>query len=153
MSIAGLRERGKALADAIPRDALLLGVALLGSLASFGLGYLEGRDAAIGQGGAISIELAPSAAATELALDPRESREDEDAALSAQAGVAGAQTTATAAAGQGGGVYVASKKGTKYYLPTCSGAKRINEENKVWFSTVAAAEAAGYTPAANCKGL
>lgn len=49
--------------------------------------------------------------------------------------------------------YVASKTGKKYYLPSCSGAKRIKEENKVWFDTKAAAEAAGYTAASTCKGL
>ena len=50
-------------------------------------------------------------------------------------------------------LYVASKNGTKYHYPWCSGAQRINEENKIWFSTKDEAEKAGYTPAANCKGL
>jgi len=49
--------------------------------------------------------------------------------------------------------YMASKSGTRYYLPSCSGASRIKEENKVWFSSASEAEAAGYTPAANCPGL
>lgn len=49
--------------------------------------------------------------------------------------------------------YVASKNSTKYHLPWCSGAARIAEENKVWFATKEEAEAAGYTPAANCKGI
>lgn len=49
--------------------------------------------------------------------------------------------------------YVGSKSGTKYHLITCAGAKRIKEENKVFFATAADAEAAGYTPAANCPGL
>ncbi|MCR4330545.1 MAG: hypothetical protein NUV49_01545 [Patescibacteria group bacterium] len=51
------------------------------------------------------------------------------------------------------GSYVASKTGEKYHLPWCSGAQRIKEENKVWFNSKEAAEQAGYTPAANCKGL
>ena len=51
------------------------------------------------------------------------------------------------------GTYVASKTGEKYHLPWCSGAQRIKEENKVWFDSKEAAEQAGYTPAANCKGL
>jgi hypothetical protein len=51
----------------------------------------------------------------------------------------------------GKGVYVGSKNGTKYHLPTCPGAKAINEENKVWFQTKEAAAAAGYTPAGNCE--
>jgi hypothetical protein len=49
--------------------------------------------------------------------------------------------------------YVGSKSGTKYHLTTCAGAKRIKEENKVFFATPADAEAAGYSPAANCPGL
>lgn len=51
------------------------------------------------------------------------------------------------------GGYVASKSGTKYHLPWCGSAKQIKEENKIWFATKAEAEAAGYLPAANCKGI
>lgn len=51
------------------------------------------------------------------------------------------------------GTYVGSKKGTKYHLPWCAGAKRIKEENKIWFSTKEDAQKAGYTPATNCKGI
>jgi hypothetical protein len=51
------------------------------------------------------------------------------------------------------GMYVASKKGTAYHLPWCSGAKRIAEENKVWFDSKEDAERAGYRPASNCKGI
>jgi len=50
-------------------------------------------------------------------------------------------------------VYVGSKNSDKYHLPWCSGAKQIAEANKVFFNTKAEAEAAGYTPAANCKGI
>lgn len=49
--------------------------------------------------------------------------------------------------------YVASISGTKYHLPTCSGAKSIKKENQIWFSTKEEAEQAGYAPAANCKGI
>jgi len=49
--------------------------------------------------------------------------------------------------------YVASKNGTKYHFPWCSGAKRIKESNKIWFSSKEEAIKAGYTPAGNCKGL
>ena len=51
------------------------------------------------------------------------------------------------------GGYVASKSGTKYHLPWCAGAKQIKEENKIWFTTKEEAEKAGYSPAANCKGI
>ena len=48
---------------------------------------------------------------------------------------------------------VASKNGTKYYFSQCAGAQKISDTNKVWFASASAAEAAGYTLAANCKGL
>ncbi len=48
---------------------------------------------------------------------------------------------------------VGSKNGTKYHLPDCSGAKRIKPENLISFETTAAAQAAGYSAAANCPGL
>ncbi len=48
---------------------------------------------------------------------------------------------------------VASKSGSKYHLLTCPGAKQIKEENKIYFTSKAAAESAGYKPAANCSGL
>jgi len=50
-------------------------------------------------------------------------------------------------------LFVASKNGTKYYYPWCSGVSRIKEENKVWFSSADEAKKAGFAPAANCKGL
>lgn len=48
------------------------------------------------------------------------------------------------------GQLVASKKGTKYHLLTCPGAKQISEENKIYFNSEAEAAALGYAPAANC---
>lgn len=45
----------------------------------------------------------------------------------------------------------ASKNGTKYYLPGCTGADRISDANKIWFVSARAAQFAGYAPAANCK--
>ena len=46
---------------------------------------------------------------------------------------------------------VVSKNGTKYHYLHCSGVKQIKEENKIVFATPEAAEASGYTLAANCK--
>lgn len=51
------------------------------------------------------------------------------------------------------GFIVGSKTGKKYHFPWCSGAQRIKEENKIWFANEAEAKAAGFTPAANCRGL
>lgn len=52
-----------------------------------------------------------------------------------------------------GGLIVASRSGNKYFYPWCSGAQSISESNKIWFRDVAAARAAGYEPAKNCRGL
>lgn len=120
----------RAQAARVPKDALVLAVLLLASLASFGLGYLTGRDAGVGEQG-ISIEVTPAAA-------------------EAPEGTVAAPLTA--ATGQGG-AYVASKNGSKYYLTSCAAANRISDKNKVWFTSAAAAVAAGYAPAANCPGL
>ncbi len=51
------------------------------------------------------------------------------------------------------GKYIASKNGSVYHFPWCSGADRILEKNKVWFTTEQEAKLAGYKPAGNCKGL
>ena len=50
-------------------------------------------------------------------------------------------------------IFVASRNGKKYYYAWCESANVIKEHNRVWFSTQAEAEKAGYQPAANCKGL
>lgn len=47
--------------------------------------------------------------------------------------------------------YVASKNGKMYYNLDCSGAKRINPENEVWFNTSEDAEKSGYTLSSTCK--
>lgn len=51
------------------------------------------------------------------------------------------------------GMYVGSKSGRTYHLPWCSGAKRIKEENKIWFQSKEEAEKRGYAPAGNCRGI
>jgi hypothetical protein len=52
-----------------------------------------------------------------------------------------------------GGEYEASKAGTTYYFPWCSGAESIQPQDQVWFKSESAAQKAGYSPAKNCKGL
>lgn len=53
----------------------------------------------------------------------------------------------------GDGKFVASRNGTKYYLPWCGGVSRIKPENLIGFASAEEARARGYTPAANCPGL
>jgi len=53
---------------------------------------------------------------------------------------------------KGGGV-VGVKTSKKYYFPWCHPIPRVKEENKVPFTSIEEAKAAGYVPAKNCKGL
>ncbi len=73
--------------------------------------------------------------------------------VAAPAGVLAPPVGTTTSSIKKTGTYVGSKKGNKYHLPWCSGAKRITELNQVWFSTKEEAAASGYTPAANCPGI
>lgn len=50
-------------------------------------------------------------------------------------------------------IFVASKNGKKYHYVWCESASGIKEENKIFFATKEEAQAAGYEPAVNCKGL
>ena len=43
------------------------------------------------------------------------------------------------------GVFVASKNSKIYHLPDCSYAKKIKDENKIWFKSAKEAEKAGYS--------
>lgn len=45
---------------------------------------------------------------------------------------------------------VASVHSNKYHYLSCPGASQINEENKIFFESAAAAQAAGLTLAGNC---
>ena len=48
------------------------------------------------------------------------------------------------------GSFVASINGKAYYPANCEAAKRIKEENRIWFENKEEAEAEGYKPAQNC---
>lgn len=123
---------GKERLDSLPSSLVSVLVLLLATSASFGLGVLAGKDMLKnGGGGAISSPAGIYIASTTLEM-------------ASSSSVSGESTT---------GVYVASRNGTKYYLPSCGGAGRIKEENKVWFQSAEEALAAGYTAASNCPGL
>ena len=134
MTIPALGRRIKHFLGRIPTDALMVTALLLTATFSFGLGILAGKDMAKGENQGIWIEQRPVAAAT-----LGEGKSDDE--------IAPAEPIPA------GGQYVASKNGEAYYLPWCGGASRINEENRVWFASKAEAEAKGYRPAKNCKGI
>ena len=52
-----------------------------------------------------------------------------------------------------GGLVVASRTGSAYHFPWCTGASQIKTENQIWFLSEEAAKDAGYAPSKNCKGL
>lgn len=154
MTIAEMRERCNAALARVPFDALIIAVVILASSGAFGLGYLVGKGGGgeAGKDGFWTEELATTSAALPAAAAAAVSNASlSDVPVAAAAPLPvnreGAAVTPTA------GKYVASKNGTKYYLPSCSGAKRIKPENTVWFASAADAQAAGLTPAANCPGL
>lgn len=124
-------------------DWVLVSIVVLSSTLSFGLGWLAAGEAGAGKS-EVWIEEAPL----------KEAEGDVETQAEAEKPAAlPVQPAAAAAAIEPGGSYVASKTGTKYYLPWCGTAKRIKEENRVWFGSKEAAEAAGYEPASNCKGM
>lgn len=131
-----MKEKGKELIDRVPEGVLLASIVILACCFSFGLGMLFERES---RGGEVTLEYLPL-------IPPTLEASQEAEADTAHAQV-GTPVMAT------GGQYVASKNGTKYHFPWCPGAKAMNEANKVWFSTQEEAEKAGYTKAANCKGL
>lgn len=121
----------------IPKDVLVLVVVVLAAVAGFGTGLLAGREGAQTKD-QLWIENLP--------MEERQPAPQAKAPAQAAAAVTAIPAATT-------GTYVAAKTGSVYYLPTCSGVKRIKEENKVWFQTKADAEAKGYQPAKSCPGL
>jgi hypothetical protein len=110
------------------RDGALVGILVLTGTIAFGLGRL-------------SVE-SPQTAGVALYHMPPAAE-----ALVTQG------TVSNEVPGTDNGQYVASRNGSVYHFPWCSGAQRIQDTNKVWFASKQAAEQAGYRPAKNCKGL
>jgi len=118
-----------------PKEELLivLIIVLVGA-ASFGLGRLS--------------TLGQKQSAVRL-VNP-EGRSEGVASTNANSSLASARDALPAS---NNGTVVASKNGRVYHLPWCPGALKIKPENLRQFASKEEAEAAGLTPAANCKGL
>jgi len=119
----------------IKEDLFIVLLIILVGTASFGLGKLSALEK---KKVPISILKTKEAILASVAENPTGIK-DTDSSVNTQT--------------QGKGIVVASKAGTKYYYPWCSGVSRIKEENKVWFLSIDDAKNAGLTPAANCTGL
>ena len=110
-----------------PTDLLIVAIIILVGFASFGLGRLSVQ----------STQKTPVAVVETTQV--------------ASVGTIVENTPTTLKEGSGG--VVASKNGTKYHFPWCSGAQRIADKNLINFNSIKEAQDAGYTSAANCKGL
>lgn len=145
MTIADEEPGGKSFFGRIPADMLVLLVLVLASTLAFGLGILVGKD--------LGAEREAGDKGFWIEQLPEGVVQGGGPAAALEATNAGSSESAPEPTVPEVRTYMASKNGTKYYLPTCGTAKRIKEENRVWFATKAEAEAAGFTPAANCPGL
>lgn|SRR3989344_5633185 len=64
---------------------------------------------------------------------------------------AGLPAETSASAGDSAtGLFVASRRGKKYYPIKCSAASTLKEDNKIFFNTEAEAQSAGYTISSSC---
>lgn len=114
---------------------IVLAIVFLGVF-SFGLGRLSG----------LSTNVIPVTLCESVLPIP-------STAITAGAGNAAKSNIGSTEPYTGMATYVGSKSGSVYHFPWCSGAQRIKEENKIWFSSKEEAQLAGYRPATNCKGL
>lgn len=150
MSIKDLREKIKVpeilknpYLPSISDDVFYGSIIILVAIASFGLGRLskieEGREPVI----------------IESSTTTSGHSHQETGGIPLQKGLSQGASVIQSISGQTSSEtqLVASKNGTKYHYLWCSGAKTISEENKIYFTSKAEAEAKGYTPASNCKGL
>ncbi|PCI19833.1 hypothetical protein COB64_02960 [Candidatus Wolfebacteria bacterium] len=116
------------------RDLYVVLIILLVAFSSFGLGRLSNVTQ---ERESVSIEYIASQNIAAAALTT----------ISATTTETAQQNSTTT------GNFVASKNGAKYYFPWCGTVNRIKDENKVWFETREAAEAAGFEKSSTCKGL
>ena len=130
----------------VPKGFLFLLALVLASSGGLGVGILIGKEGA-GSEDTLWIE--------QLPLEVRSAGEGRGVSTPdpAPTQAAAAITALASSTLPAGGEVVASKTGEVYYLPWCGSAKRITPEKLVTFPSRAAAEAAGYRAAKNCKGL
>lgn len=126
-----LRKSNRIIANTVTEDVYIVIIIILVGFAGFGLGRLS-----IMEEGRVPVSVHYGEGATAAVIESISDSTEIEAPATAD-----------------GGLLVASKNGSKYHYPWCSGAQRMKEENKIWFDSAQEAEKAGYTPATNCKGL
>jgi hypothetical protein len=139
-------------AGKIPKILLVIIAILLANTAGMGIGYLLAKESGAKQD-QLWIEQLPAIEQANGALTatttPKTTKARPQAPETTQTAAAAAAVPNTHATGE----VIASKTGTVYYLPVCSGANRILPENRVTFASSAAAEAKGLKLAKNCNGF
>lgn len=129
MSIRDITEKFKhILDDSSYKDVTLIGIIVLLAFASFGLGRLSiqhnsTKEIRVGER---EFQSVPAAVYTSV-------EQENEGTKSVNV--------------------VSSQNSEVYHFTWCSGAARIKEENKVFYSSIEEARAAGLRPAKNCKGL
>jgi hypothetical protein len=130
MSIHPILEKIKAFVLQIESETyLMILIIILVGLAGFGLGKLSNA----GEGKAVIIQ---TGSKENTVPDSFKEPQNTASAINAVSGNLGE--------------IVASKNGTKYYLPGCNGVGRILDQNKVYFASEKEALDAGYTKASGC---
>ncbi len=127
----------------IPRDGIIVLLLIMTAFASFGLGFLAGAS---NPSSVKSIQIKSETLSSKDRMNIRKNREVIVKPNTSVIKTTNAHTVKNERV-------VGSKNGSKYYLSSCSGAKRIHKENEIWFSSVALAQAKGYTPAIRCFGI
>jgi len=146
MNIQELRGKVKRFKDTFAReDVIMSAIIILVAFSSFGLGRLSRIDET-----GLPIKISQPPVRESLTASPVTAAAPVNNNKGEGIGDLNSETSEIL---QAGGKIVASKNGSKYHFPWCVGAKQISENNKIWFDSIEAARAAGYTPASNCKGL
>lgn len=142
ISVTSIQEISHKFKSLLGSDSLFVSLLiLLVAVASFGLGRASL--------GLERVDSGPAAITLTQVTAEQPTLAPEAATEVAASGI----TSATSTAAETKPVLVGSKNGTKYHYLWCPGASQMKEENKVYFKSREEAEKAGYTPAANCKGL
>lgn len=124
------------------KDFFVVGIIVLASIFSFGLGRLSISE----NSDRVSVEYDPSLLTASVG------------SLKGVSGTNGSNSVGdsmgsniTSNTSKSQGAFFASKKGTKYYPVDCGAGQTLLETNKIFFSTSAEAEKAGYSLSTACK--
>ncbi len=133
MSIHNITQKIKTFSNTpLAKDIYILLIIFLVGTTSFGLGRLSARESQ----DSVKIDYS---AVPDLLIKPGSTKASGSSAGGVQKAVS-----------SGSGAFVASKRGKKYYATDCAAAKSLSDANKIYFTTEADAENAGYQKSTSC---